>query len=139
MNTHHPLIIEPIPAFKDNYIWALRRDTQLAIVDPGDAAPVFAYMQQRKLTLTAILTTHHHADHVEGNLALRQQFGCQIVGPKEEADRIPGIRKQVAGGETFAWAGREVKVYACPGHTKGHIAYHIASEFSRSEEHTSEL
>ena len=101
-----------------------------ASIDAPDAAVIERELKARGWQLTHIFNTHHHADHVEGNLALRQQFGCQIVGPKEEADRIPGIRKQVAGGETFAWAGREVKVYACPGHTKGHIAYHIASEFS---------
>ncbi|MBM3519190.1 MAG: hydroxyacylglutathione hydrolase [Alphaproteobacteria bacterium] len=101
-----------------------------ASIDAPDAAAIERELKARGWQLTHIFNTHHHADHVEGNLALRQQFGCQIIGPKEEADRIPGIRKQVAGGEAFTWAGREVKVYACPGHTKGHIAYHISSEFS---------
>ena len=101
-----------------------------ASIDAPDAAAIERELKARGWQLTHILNTHHHADHVEGNLPLRQQFGCQIVGPKEEAERIPGIRKLVAGGETFTWAGREVKVYACPGHTKGHIAYHIPSEFS---------
>lgn len=101
-----------------------------ASIDAPEAQAIERELKARGWQLTHIFNTHHHADHVEGNLALRQQFGCQIVGPKEEADRIPGIREQVAGGDTFTWAGREVKVYACPGHTKGHIAYHIPSEFS---------
>jgi hydroxyacylglutathione hydrolase len=101
-----------------------------AAVDAPDAAAIERELKKRGWQLTHIFTTHHHADHVEGNLALKEQFGCTIIGPAGEADRIPGIRKQVKGGDTFQWAGREVRVFACPGHTKGHIAYHIASEFS---------
>jgi hydroxyacylglutathione hydrolase len=101
-----------------------------AAIDAPDASVIELELKARGWQLTHILTTHHHIDHVEGNLALKQQFGCTIIGPKDEADKIPGIRKTVSGGETFNWAGREVKVYACPGHTRGHIAYHIASEFS---------
>ena len=99
-------------------------------VDAPDAAAIERELKKRGWQLTHIFTTHHHIDHVEGNLALKEQFGCAIIGPKAEADRIPGIRKMVEGGEAFTWAGREVKVFACPGHTKGHVAYHIAAEFS---------
>jgi hydroxyacylglutathione hydrolase len=67
---------------------------------------------------------------VEGNEALREQFACTIIGPKLEADRIPGIKILVSGGDSFTWAGRDVRVLACPGHTKGHVAYHVPSEFS---------
>jgi hydroxyacylglutathione hydrolase len=101
-----------------------------ASIDAPDAAAIETELRKRGWQLTHIFNTHHHADHVEGNLALKEQFGCIIYGPRAEADKIPGIRKQVAGGETFTWATREVKVYDCPGHTKGHIAYHIASEYS---------
>ena len=101
-----------------------------ASVDAPDASVIESELKRRGWQLTHIFTTHHHTDHVEGNLALREQFGSIIVGPKLEAEKIPGIRKQVEGGDTFTWAGREVKVFACPGHTKGHIAYLIKSEFS---------
>lgn len=101
-----------------------------ASIDAPDAAEIEKQLKVRGWQLTHILTTHHHIDHVEGNLALKEQFGCTITGPRDEADKIPGIRKQVSGGETFQFAGREVKVYACPGHTKGHIAYSIPSEYS---------
>jgi hydroxyacylglutathione hydrolase len=101
-----------------------------AAIDAPDAAVIERELQKRGWQLTHIWTTHHHEDHVAGNLALKEQFGCQIMGPAAEADRIPGIRKTVKGGETFQWAGREVKIYDCPGHTKGHIAYHIPAEFS---------
>ena len=55
--------IIPIPAFSDNYIWLVREGRNAAVVDPGDAAPVLAYLDREGLTLTAIVNTHHHGDH----------------------------------------------------------------------------
>lgn len=101
-----------------------------ASIDAPDAVEIEKQLKKRGWQLTHIFTTHHHGDHVEGNEALKEQFGCIITGPASEADRIPGIRTKVSGGDVFTWAGREVKVLACPGHTKGHIAYHIPSEYS---------
>jgi hydroxyacylglutathione hydrolase len=99
-------------------------------IDAPDASAIEQELKKRGWQLTHIFNTHHHGDHVEGNLALKEQFGCIIYGPKGEADKIPGISKKVGGGDSFNWAGREVKVYDCPGHTKGHIAYHIPAEYS---------
>lgn len=99
-------------------------------IDAPDAAAIEGELKKRGWQLTHIFVTHHHLDHVEGNLALKEQFGCLIYGPEAEADRIPGIGKRLIGGDSFTWAGRDVKVYACPGHTKGHIAYHIPADYS---------
>ena len=99
-------------------------------IDAPDAVEIEKQLKKRGWQLTHIFTTHHHGDHVAGNEALKDQFGCVIVGPMSEASKIPGIRNEVSGGETFTFAGREVKVFACPGHTSGHIAYHIPSEYS---------
>jgi hydroxyacylglutathione hydrolase len=97
-------------------------------VDAPDAAAIEQQLGGLGWRLTHIFTTHHHDDHVEGNLALKQKFGCTIIGPRAEADRIPGIDTQVAGGESFSWAGQEVQVMDCPGHTKGHIAFYMPAE-----------
>lgn len=101
-----------------------------ASIDAPDAEAVEAELRKFGRQLTHILTTHHHEDHVAGNLRLKELFGCKIIGPKNEAEKIPGIDTTVKGGDTFNWAGREVKVFDCPGHTSGHIAFHIPSEFS---------
>jgi hydroxyacylglutathione hydrolase len=101
-----------------------------ATIDAPDAAAIEQELQRRGWQLTHIFNTHHHIDHVEGNLALKEHYGCQIYGPALEADKIPGIQKSFKGGDSFIWAAREVKIFACPGHTKGHIAYHIPSEYS---------
>ncbi len=101
-----------------------------AAIDAPDADAVEHHLKKFGRQLTHIFTTHHHADHVQGNLQLKELFGCKIIGPKAEAAKIPGIDMEVAGGETFIWSKREVVVHACPGHTSGHIAFSIPSELS---------
>ncbi|MCX6847903.1 MAG: MBL fold metallo-hydrolase, partial [Verrucomicrobia bacterium] len=99
-----------------------------AAIDAPDAAAVEGQLDRLGWTLTDILTTHHHGDHVEGNIALQQRYGCNITGPRHEAAQIPGIRREVTGGDTFTWADREILVWDCPGHTLGHVAYIMPAE-----------
>lgn len=96
-------------------------------IDAGDAAAIERELAAKGWRLTHILTTHHHGDHVEGNEALQAKYDCEIIGPKGEAEKIPALGRMVGGGDVFKWAEREVKVYDCPGHTKGHIAFYIPS------------
>lgn len=114
--------IIPIPAFADNYIWVLRDGVHAVVVDPGDAAPVLAYLDREGLLLTAILATHHHGDHVGGIAALLARFPVPVYGPAREA--IPGRTQPLAEGDTFAVPGIPVtlRVLDIPGHTAGHIA-----------------
>ena len=86
--------IIPIPAFADNYIWLLRKGTSAVVVDPGDAAPVLAYLDREGLTLTAILATHHHNDHVGGIPALLARLAVPVFGPASET--IPGAHARAA-------------------------------------------
>jgi len=97
-------------------------------IDAPDAAEIEAQLEARGWQLSHIFTTHHHGDHVDGNLALKERYGCSIVGPRKEAPRIPGIGTEVSGGQRFLWQGREVHVMDCPGHTLGHVAYYMPSE-----------
>lgn len=97
-------------------------------IDAPDAAEIERQLQALGWELTHIFTTHHHADHVEGNLALQQRYGCSILGPRREAARIPGLDREVSGGDVFSWAGHEVHVLDCPGHTLGHVAYHLPQD-----------
>lgn len=99
-----------------------------AAIDAPDAAEIERHLETLGWKLTHILTTHHHGDHVEGNLALQRRHGCTIIGPRGEASKIPGIEREVSGGDRFTWEGREVMVMDCPGHTLGHVAYYMPSE-----------
>jgi len=122
-----PTII-PIPAFTDNYIWLVREGAFAAVVDPGDAGPVLAYLEREGLTLTAIVNTHHHGDHVGGNAALLARFAVPVYGPARET--IPGRTHALAEGDEIAVPGPELalRVLDVPGHTAGHIAYVGASQ-----------
>ncbi len=113
-----------VPAFKDNYIWLLRKGPFAIAVDPGDCAPVLAVLEREQLSLSAILVTHHHADHQGGIAGLLSRFPAQVFGPASES--ITGITQPQRGGETIALdaIGAGFEVLAVPGHTLGHIAYY---------------
>ncbi len=99
-----------------------------AAIDAPEEAPIRAVLKEKGWRLDYIFTTHHHADHVEGNAGLKVDFGCSIVGPAAEADRIPGIDSQVGDGDSFHFGDIEVRVIATPGHTLGHVSYWLPTE-----------
>ena len=111
-----------LPAFADNYIWMLHDGRQALVVDPGDEAPVQMALQRLGLTLTAILVTHHHRDHIGGLEALAKG-GLPVYGPLRE--RIAHVTHPMKEGDTLTWNGLHIEVLDVPGHTAGHIAYRI--------------
>ena len=123
-----PLEIVQIPVLNDNYVYLLRDagSGAVGVVDPAVPEPVLAELQKRGWQLTHILNTHHHGDHVGGNLALKEATGCMIVGPKADAGRIPGIDLQLGDGDVWSLGGQQARIFDVPGHTKGHIAYWFA-------------
>lgn len=94
------------------------------MVDPGDAAPVQAYVAAHGLSLDAILLTHHHGDHIGGVSALVERFRPAVIGPDD--DRIGGRTRTVAEGDVVALEGLglELRVIEVPGHTRSHVAYY---------------
>lgn len=119
------LEIHQFPCLSDNY-GVLIHDAEnnvTASIDAPEAAAVKKALAEKGWTLTHILTTHYHADHTGGNLELKGETGCTIVGPKNEADRVPGIDVQVGDGDTVSFGAFTAKVFDTPGHTAGHISY----------------
>lgn len=116
--------IDALPAFSDNYIWLLQDASRrcCAVVDPGDAAPVQAWLAAHPdWTLSDILVTHHHHDHVGGVARLKQSTGARVLGPANE--RIPDCDRALGDGDEVEVLGLSFQVLHVPGHTLGHIAY----------------
>lgn len=121
VRTH--LAVLALPAFKDNYLWLIHDGSNAAIVDPGDAAPVKAALAAHKLRLTAILLTHHHADHTGGVPSLLEDWDVPVFGPRN--DGIAAVTHPLGQGERVEVPGLALTLEALdvPGHTLGHIAY----------------
>ena len=112
-----------LSAFTDNYIWLWRQADQAVVVDPGDAKPVLAALSALNLQLGAILVTHHHADHTGGVDELCQATGAQVYTSNSEDWGLAHTR--VSQGSHFELLGQRVEVIDVPGHTAGHVAYHL--------------
>lgn len=117
------LTVLAVPAFKDNYLWLIHDGAHAAAVDPGDAAPILDALQSHRLALTAILLTHHHADHIGGVGELLEHFPVPVIGPRN--DGIAAVTQAVGEGDRVPVPGLdlELDVLEVPGHTLGHIAY----------------
>lgn len=123
------LEIHQFTCLSDNF-GVLVRDPDRGIVasiDAPSADDVRSALAQTGWRLSYILTTHHHNDHTAGNLALKAETGCVIIGPRAEAAKIPGIDTEVGEGDAFRLGNHQVHVLDTPGHTAGHISFHIPS------------
>ena len=124
--------IIPISAFKDNYIWTLHDGQYAAVVDPGDAEPVLAWLNANNIKLAAILCTHHHNDHVGGICELVEVYNVPVYGPQLEI--IPCCSHPVSEGDkvTITELGIQLNVLDIPGHTSGHVAYLTSEKIEKS-------
>lgn len=117
------LEIEPIPAFRDNYIWLVHDGKQAAVVDPGDAEPVQRILAERGIELCAVLVTHHHPDHVGGIGELVAGHKLPVYGPAH--DGVESATYELNEGDEVIIEALELRlrVLDIPGHTAGHIAF----------------
>jgi hydroxyacylglutathione hydrolase len=118
------LKIDQFTCRSDNFC-VLVHDSQTGLtasVDAPEEAPILAALERTGWTLSHILTTHHHADHVEANLALKNRFGVEIIGPE---GGIPGVDRTVGDGDSFRFGAFDVEVIATPGHTLDHVCYYF--------------
>lgn len=125
------LEIRPVRALKDNYIYLLRDSAtgQTAAVDPGDAAPVIDALESAGWApLSAILCTHHHWDHVDGNQELVSRYQCRVVCSAVDRTRVPGATESLGDGKNSALGSTPFQALAIPGHTLGHTAFWFAEE-----------
>ena len=122
--------IEIIKCLKDNYSYIIIDETTktACVVDPSEANPIINFFENKKIDLKYILNTHHHYDHVGGNLELKKKYNSSVIGYAGDKGRIPGIDVLLQDNQIWKKENFEAKIYHIPGHTSGHIAFHFFKE-----------
>lgn len=114
-----------VPVLSDNYAWLIHDAGQTVALDPGEASPVAAAAAARGWTIDQVWLTHWHPDHVGGAAALKAQ-GARVAGPAAEAAKIDGLDTLLNEGDTITVGDAVATIWSVPGHTAGHIAFHLA-------------
>ena len=122
--------IEIIKCLQDNYSYLIidEINKNACVVDPGESIPIINFIENNNIKLKYILNTHHHYDHIGGNLELKKKYGSKIVAFKNDKDRIPEIDVFVEDNQIWKANNFEAKIYHIPGHTSGHIAFYFFNE-----------
>jgi hydroxyacylglutathione hydrolase len=120
------LIVDIFAARSDNFGYLAHDEAtgRTAAIDAPDTEAIRKALLRRGWTLTDILITHHHTDHVDAIAPLKSEYGATVYGPKAEMDKISGLDRLVEAGDQVSIGDTVLDVIATPGHTLGHIAYH---------------
>ena len=122
--------ITPIPCLEDNYAYIIFNNLSktVGVVDPSEASPIVNFLKKNNLILNYIFNTHHHFDHIGGNLELKKIFNAKIVGFAGDKSRIPGMDIMLNDNEKWMFGNSSVRVLHIPGHTSGHICFFLEKE-----------
>jgi hydroxyacylglutathione hydrolase len=116
-----------IPCLTDNYAYLIHNAAtgETALIDVPEAAPILAVISARNWSLSNILITHHHDDHIQGTAEIVAATGAQVTGAKADAHRLPPLNHQVSDGDTITVCGHACHILDVSGHSIGHVAFHI--------------
>ncbi len=122
--------VEIISCLEDNYSYLIidKNNKKTCIVDPSEPRPVIDFLEKNNLKLNYILNTHHHYDHIGGNIELKKKYNAKVIGFKGDYKRIPEIDFKLEDGEIWKQDNFEAKIIHVPGHTLGHICFHFYNE-----------
>jgi hydroxyacylglutathione hydrolase len=120
-------LVHMFPCLSDNYGFLLHDPAtgETACIDTPDPERTLAEAEGKGWKITQIWNTHWHPDHAGGNAAIKAATGCAIIGPKGEAAKIPTLERQLVEGDEVRLGGLTARVLDTPGHTAGHIVYHL--------------
>jgi hydroxyacylglutathione hydrolase len=122
--------VAPIPCLTDNYAYIINDNNFkiVGVVDPSEASPIIDFLQQQNLKLDYILNTHHHFDHIGGNIELKKKYNAKVVGFNGDKHRIPDIDITLNDKDEWVFGNSQVKILHIPGHTLGHICFFFKKE-----------
>ena len=122
--------INIIPCLSDNYAYIINdeKTNTVGVVDPSESLPIINFLKKENLKPNYILNTHHHYDHIGGNIELKKMYNVKIVGFINDRHRIPGIDIMLKDNEKWVFGNSRVNVMHIPGHTLGHICFHFEKE-----------
>ena len=122
--------VAPILCLSDNYAYIIydKNTKKVGVVDPSEATPIIKYLKKKQLKLDFILNTHHHLDHIGGNMELKKKYSAKVVGFEGDKHRIPGIDIALKDREKLIFGNSEVEILHIPGHTLGHICFFFINE-----------
>ena len=125
-----PAEIRLFPCRTDNYGYLIHDPATKATasIDASEAGPIMAALEREGWTLTDILITHHHGDHVDGVGELKQKFGCRVVAPHDKTARIANVDQRAAQGDIIKVGHLLARVLETPGHTLDHLSYVFDNE-----------
>ena len=120
------LDVSIIKCLSDNYSYLIRdkKTNQIGVIDPSEFNAVDSEIQKTYKKLDFILNTHHHHDHVGGNIDLKKKYNSKIVCSSYDEKRIPGVDIKKSDGDQFSLGETSFKIIHIPGHTLGHIAFY---------------
>lgn len=119
-----------VPVLQDNYSYLVidEESRVAAVVDCAEADPVLDAARENGVTVNAVLSTHHHFDHVGGNEEIARRVPVRVWGNADDAARIPALTDGVRAGDEVRVGRLSARVLFIPAHTSGHIAYHFGRE-----------
>lgn len=119
--------VVPVPVLHDNYSYLVIDETEgvAAVVDCAEVDPMLSAAQREGVTITSVLSTHHHYDHVGGNEELASRIPVQVFGNADDEGRIPALTDGVREGDVIYIGSLRVRPILVPAHTSGHMAYYF--------------
>jgi len=122
--------ITPIPCLTDNYAYIIcdNNSKTIGVIDPSESQPIISFLRKKNFKLNYILNTHHHFDHIGGNIELKKIYNAKIIGFEGDKHRIPGIDIALKNNEKWNFGNSSIKIIHIPGHTLGHICFFFEKE-----------
>jgi hydroxyacylglutathione hydrolase len=120
-----PLELVTLRCRTDNYAYLLHGADGTVLIDAPEATPILRELAARDRSLSAILLTHHHGDHVDGVAEIVEATGAMVIGAAADAHRLPPLDLRITPGEPLEVLGEPVAIIDVPGHTVGHVAFHF--------------